>query len=264
MYYQEFAPDPALATYVKYFWVLEDLSGGNLTKNFKIIPDGIPALIFQDNGNLFFEKNGRVMPDLYIYGQFKKHTEIKVQGNFRTIGVYLEPYALKSLFHMDAYEISDQNIPLEDIFPESILDQLLKADTLGEKIGIISNFIRYRIVNIKYQNDKAGYAASLLREGKSLVEVQDSTNLTERSLERLMNHYIGLTPKVYARIARFQSALAAMRNGNYNKISTIIHKCGYFDQSHFIREFNSFTGVTPKSYSRCTKEILTNFPEWNK
>ncbi|KKX50116.1 DUF6597 domain-containing transcriptional factor [Sphingobacterium sp. IITKGP-BTPF85] len=111
MHYQEFLPETSLQDYIRYFWVLEDDTDNFSVKSFKIIPDGIPTLIFQEKPNLFFDMDAQAAPQLYIQGQSTKFTEHRVMGNFRIIGVYLQPTALKTIFNIDAFEFNDQKFP---------------------------------------------------------------------------------------------------------------------------------------------------------
>jgi len=69
----------------------------------------------------------------------------------------------------------------------------------------------------------------------------------------LFVQYTGLTPKLYSQINRFQNSLQLVREGN-SSLTSIAYECGYADQSHFIREFKSFTGLTPSGYD------IDNFP----
>jgi AraC-like DNA-binding protein len=64
----------------------------------------------------------------------------------------------------------------------------------------------------------------------------------------LFLRYTGLTPKLYTKINRFQNSLQLVGRKDAT-LTSIAYDCGYFDQSHFIREFKSFTGITPSVYS---------------
>jgi AraC-like DNA-binding protein len=264
MYYQEFLPIKALQRYIQYFWVLEDRADNSSNKSFRIIPDGVPALIFQEEPYLFYDKKGSALPQLYIYGQSTKYAEHSVSGYFRVIGVYLEPTALKTIFNIDAFEFSHQNIPLADIISAPILEQLINTTSISEKIGIISTFFLKQIHKIKTNGEKAEFASILLQKGKSLKEVQVELSLSERSLERLIKQYVGISPKMFSRVMRFQSGLNSLRASDFKNFTALTYENDYFDQSHFIREFKEFTGTNPKSFLLNANEKLVNFPRWKK
>lgn len=71
--------------------------------------------------------------------------------------------------------------------------------------------------------------------------------ITTRYLHKLVYEYTGLSPKSINKINRFQLSLKLITK-NEEPLTSIAYDCGYFDQSHFIRDFKSFTGVTPSDY----------------
>ena len=263
MAYQEFLPIKALQDYIQYFWVLEDHTANAEKTFFRVIPDGVPALIYQEGPSLFYDNKGLALPKLYVYGQSSQYIENSVSGYFRIIGVYLQPTALKAIFNMDAFELSNQNIPLEYLVSEKILEQLLNVESIGEKIGLISDFFLNRIQGSEINLKKAEFACVLLQKGTPLKDIQNEMALSERSLERLIKQYVGMSPKMFSRIMRFQSGLDILRKSKLDSLTTITYENGYFDQSHYIREFKEFTGTTPKAFLHHTDETLINFPKWN-
>ncbi|MCM1354865.1 MAG: helix-turn-helix domain-containing protein [Staphylococcus sp.] len=80
-------------------------------------------------------------------------------------------------------------------------------------------------------------------------ELSSIVCLSKKQVERLFNSFVGINPKEYARIVRFQKALAQMQYQSSEDLnqSQIAYASGYADQSHFIREFKKFSGHTPKS-----------------
>lgn len=260
MYYQKIIPIKPLQDYIRYFWILEDFGD----KTFKIIPDGLSGLIFQEEANLFLDKEQQVLPQLFLYGQTTYHSEQKAIGNFRNIGVYLQPTALKSIFNIDACDLTNQHISIDCLTTEPILEQLVNANSVHDKIEIISRFFLKRIQQVEHHSKKADFATTLLQKGNSLKDIQAEMNLSERSLERLLKQYVGISPKAYSRIIRFQSALHILRQNDFSNLTDLAYQNDYFDQSHYIREFKAFTGTNPKQFIRQTNEQVENFPEWKK
>ncbi|AJA70119.1 AraC family transcriptional regulator [Myroides odoratimimus] len=260
MHYREILPILPLRDYVRYFWVLENSNDKAEKQTFKILPDGIPTLIYQDRPNLFLDQYHQVAPQLYVYGQFSQFTDQSVEGSFRIIGAYLEPTALKALFKYDAIEFSNKNIALEDIVPNTLLEQLVHTDTIEEKIGLLSSFLLEQIQYNRFENKKIDYISLLLQKGKSLKEIQDEINISEKTLERLVKQYIGMSPKLFSRIMRFQSSLDLLRESKFKNLTTLSYQSDYYDQSHYIREFKEFTGVSPKEFIKSSDEQLINFP----
>jgi len=74
--------------------------------------------------------------------------------------------------------------------------------------------------------------------------------------------YIGITPVLFARICRFQTALTLLRQGRFHSLTDIAYTLDYYDQTHFIHDFKLFSGASPRIYLRKTIEHMPGFPEW--
>lgn len=262
MNYQQILPTEPLRKYVRYFWTLEDDSIDFSCKTFKIMSDGLPGLIFQENPAAFFDENDRPLPQAFLYGQTTRYTEHKAKQPFRNIGVYFQPTALKSIFGIDANELTNQHIDINELIRTNITDQLLNTTTAEQRIKLLSSFLLQQADQRKAENEKVNFATDQLQKGVSLPTIQNELNLSERSLERYFKQYIGISPKLYARINRFQSALENIRQSQFNKLTNIAYQNDYFDQSHFIREFKEFAGTSPKHFKLKANEQVANFPEW--
>jgi len=264
MRYQEILPAPALQEYIRYFWILECDDKQEGLRQFKILPDGIPALIYQDLPNFFRDAQQQMPPQLYVYGPFTTYTDQWIEGAFRIIGVYLEPTALKALFKLDASELLNQTIAIDDLVNTSLLNRLQQAQSTEEKVELLAAFIQQQIHIVDYENKQAKFASIVLQRGQSLGEIQSQMNISERTLERLVKQHVGMSPKVFSRIMRFQTSLERLKTSNFDRLTTLVYDQDYFDQSHFIREFKTFTGHNPTQFLRYSKEDLANFPEWKK
>lgn len=262
MNYQQILPTEPLRKYVRYFWTLENDSSDFSQKTFKIMSDGLPGLIFQENPKAFFDENDRPLPQAFLYGQTTKHTKHTAKEHFRNIGVYFQPTALKSIFGIDANELTNQHIDINELIKTDIADQLSNIATSDQCIKLLSSFLTQQADQRKTESEKMNFATAQLQKGVSLPTIQNELNLSERSLERHFKQHIGISPKLYARINRFQSALENIRQTQFNKLTNIAYQNDYFDQSHFIREFKEFAGTSPKHFKLKANEQVANFPEW--
>jgi AraC-like DNA-binding protein len=224
--------------------------------------DGLPGMIFQESKKSFLNKGDQELPQLFLYGQTTRYTENKAVKKFRNIGIYFQPNALKSIFGIDADELTNQHIDIKDLIKTNITDQLIDITTAEQRIELLSSFLIQQAERQKTENQKVNFATAQLQKGVNLQAICKELNLSERSLERYFKQHIGVSPKLYARINRFQSAMENIRQTQFDKLTNIAYQNDYFDQSHFIREFKEFAGTSPKHYIRKANEQVANFPEW--
>lgn len=144
--------------------------------------------------------------------------------------------------------------------------QLLETSELRERIELVEGYLLNRL----QVAEKHAVRISMI--GQIAQELQQDTlpenikalalkyRVTPRYLQKLFLQYTGITPKFYHKINRFQLSLKLITKKE-SSLTSIAYDCGYFDQSHFIREFKSFTGVTPSDYNAASfpvSNVLSN------
>jgi len=269
MKYHQITPPPQLQPYVRYFAVLEnDDADAASTKTFRIIVDGCPGLIFQEDANSFLDKDKNPLPQLFLHGVTTKHAEKTASGNYRNVGVYFQPNAVKAIFGIDANELTNKYTDLSAITSNSPAEQLLNEPNPLQRLEILSQFITRQILQNKHAASTTSFNAISSIKGSSadttLGQIQHRLNMSERSLERIFKADVGVSPKMFLRINRFQTALNHIRGQAFKSLTKVAYHHDYADQSHYIREFKEFAGVSPKHYLLQANEQAINFPEWKK
>lgn len=269
MKYKQIKPPAYLKDYVRYFWTLESNGIGASPKTFKTIADGCPGLIVQQSENgTFYDQNNKPLPRIFLYGQATKHAQIHALGKFSTIGIYLHPSALKPIFGLKADELTDSCLDLNVMAEKQgvhLSEQLLSASSLADQIKILSSYLLFQIRKNDTPADKPmQHALSQILQSKgnlSLKKLRETLGLSERSFERKFKQCVGIPPKLFSRVCRFQASLDQLRNNHYHKLSDIAFENEYADQSHFIRAFKEFAGFSPYRYRQQSNEVVENFAE---
>lgn len=243
MHYQEIKPSPALQHLVRFFWVLEYNGASDFPVQYKLLAEGFPGLVF------FFRNQYGA-----INGQTTEHRTFSMTGNFKMMGVYLYPYALPLLFKIPSGELTHQHIPLNELnkteFAE-LQEKILETTTDVQGIHILSDYLYEKSIRATGALHKFHQCILHVINQYGNVEVDQlarQTGISNRQLERKFSASVGLSPKVFSRLMRFHTSLRLLKSDTIKSLTDIAYAAGYFDQSHFIREFREFAGLSPGEY----------------
>ncbi len=240
MHYREVKPRVELANLVRYFWVIEHSDTTNSAVPFRLFAESCPGLVF-------FCRSGYAA----VSGVTTTARSFTISGGFKMIGAYLYPYALPLLFRTSAKEFTEKQILLSDLAPraaQELSDQIMNSCDTTEQIKCISDFILGCTPFYLNKNVHAGVHQLMNSQGNcGIDDVASVSNLSLRQLERNFYNEVGVSPKLFSRLIRFQQALRLPVVAD-TSLTDIALQSGYYDQSHFIRDFTSFAGITPKQY----------------
>jgi transcriptional regulator GlxA family with amidase domain len=179
------------------------------------------------------------------------------------VGIKLQPWAIKVLFGCDMSRYTDLVCDVASIGFGQI-DELIEiacSDLVFEtKVKQLEELFTKILKRRSDHNTKGIHATRLIIEKRgaiSISEVAEEAGISERSLERFFQGYIGLSPKFYSRIVRFSNIFKLVKADQF-QWSQIAFLAGYYDQSHFINNFKEFTGEEPGSYG-FSEKTLANF-----
>ena len=181
--------------------------------------------------------------------------------------VSFHPHVLFPIFRFNAGAITDDCLDLGLLPPARGIDlkeQLWNTVSAEKQISVLFDYMEQIIIRNRSTVDAGmAYATSQLLQHNSappLKELQRVLNLSERTFQRKFEQHIGVSPKLFSKISQFQAALSQLRSGRFNKLSDIAYDNGFADQSHFIRNFSKFTGLSPLELKKQTENIHSDFP----
>ncbi len=257
--------DPKLSSIIKCFWQIDSHDDSTIQRE-KIIPDGYPELIFH-YGNVYKTNiNGiwQVQAQDLIAGQITNHFFIENTGISKIFAIKLQPWALSELYNISMHEITNKVINI----PKDVLDTLnpikevaTSTISFNDKVLRIENWLisTNQLVNNELSKEKKALDLIIKNRGRdSLKKIQTLTGVSERKLERYFKLNIGLSPKSFSRIIRFSNIFKLIQEDNIDW-ADIAYLSGFYDQSHFIKNFKEFTGEHPSSYPFFEKNIANFF-----
>lgn len=260
MKYRKVKPPEYLKDIIRYFWVLETNGEASGPRTFRIVADGCPGLIYQ-YGSHRFTYHGQepsTLPSLFLYGQATRHGNLYSTGAIRATGVTFHPHVLKPMFGFDADECTNEVTDLNLIAP-AVSDTLAGADTPKQHVEALSSSITQLIRQRYSENTAIRYSVSTIVTSQGAVplhKLHASLQLSERQFERRFKQHVGISPKLFSRIARFQSALQHIRSKSFQTLTDVTFGRDYADQPHFIREFREFSGFTPGQYHSPDRVVI--------
>lgn len=248
-----YKPCKLLQPYVRYYWVFSS----NQMPNTYTFPIGCPQIIFHKRTPLHIPELGTTQSKLTISGQVNFSSHLQADDDIEMIVVVFHPHTINMFLNAPAYSFYNQEISGYDIEDEQLNElaaQVFECEDNNLCVTLIENWLLDRLSIRSYDTIyrvKRMNAAieQLFTEPQTLVTDLSSTCcLSKKQFEREFNLHIGMNPKEYARIVRFQKALKQMQHqqGKINQ-ADLAYTCGYSDQSHLIREFRKLCGHTPLS-----------------
>jgi AraC-like DNA-binding protein len=270
MDFKKFSPSDSLKQYVRYYYVFRSDSG--IAFGDTVFPCGDMEMIFnlgEGTWESAVENKFLKTPQIELWGQITQPLQVKSSGKHTMFGIRFRTHAAGYFLNDEIGKFNNLVSDAADIIgqPIKVLHaRLLEAKEHSARIELVERFLLKRLsVNQKrsYQIDRvAGILTTInstLREN-NINEIASTHNMTSRNLNKLLTRYTGLSPKLVNKINRFQQSLRLIAK-NDQTLTGIAYDCGYFDQSHFIRDFKSFTGITPSVYLENTFTVNQVFQE---
>ncbi len=253
-------PREELREFIRYYWVLES----NEPFSILTFPIGCPQIIFHRKTPLYIPELDKSQEPFTISGQVNFPSHIQSDGNLEMIVAVFYPHTINLFINTPPssfYNLEISGYDLENKQLNEIASSIFVSIKQSEWINTLENY-PMRILTLSMNNHRTvNYTYPRLNNPDITTNNLGYAILfSKKQFERIFRDYVGMNPKEYARIVRFQRSLWMLQRGDRDFVG-IAAECGYSDQSHFIREFKSMTGLTPKAlltYCKPYSDLFTN------
>lgn len=188
-------------------------------------------------------------------------------GDYRLFSINFQPNGFNKLFGIPQHLFTDNIFSGDEVFDGTMtqfFEQLQEAADI-EKMAYIADIFLIKVLS-KRKNinarDPIAAASGLILNSNGLIHIDKLaafSNMSFRNFERSFKDQVGTSPKLFARIIRFNYALTQKLKRPDINWTTIALECGYFDQMHFIKDFKQFTGIVPNTFITETAFLEAGF-----
>jgi AraC-like DNA-binding protein len=194
----------------------------------------------------------RSAPAVIVGLQTHRRVRLQITGTVESFVIFFQPTALHRMFSLPMHELTNTDHDARDVLGTWVdeLEQRLSESRTFEKRVLIANAFFFRRCSTLPSPDGITAAAMSILYRRGSIQVPalaQRASMSTRQFERRFTREIGLTPKLYARIARFESALESKALSTADSWTNVANRLGYFDQIHMIKDFKEFSGEIPTS-----------------
>jgi AraC-like DNA-binding protein len=256
MLYKTLPPPAHLEPFVDCIWILVGAKDDGDPEPQIVVPDGKTELIVHF-GDAFLKLEGRSyerQARVLMSGQLTKRIMLKPTGEIGVVSIRFKAAGAARFFDVAYDEIVDRVVDFaefEPAFSVAIHDRIARAGSSDDRLAAMIAVLEERLTQESKEDVFVRQACQYIVTSEGQYSVQDLVKLigfSERQLQRKFKRQVGITPKILSRIMRFQKFLAMTKEANKPTLADAAAACGYFDQSHFIRDFTTFSGMSPMKY----------------
>lgn len=232
----------------------------------RVVPTGHVFVIFELDGmvrNTF--DNATLKPNAsfqqaWVSGMHRNYISISAHPDSEMFVIQFKAYGACPFLHRPMAELAERVVPATEL-PGARLQEmrqgLFAAASSVDKFQITEDWLEQQFRADLVPPGAIVAVVEQLQEqpAAKLNDIIDGFDGSQKHLITQFKKFIGLTPKQYQRVLRFNDVFQQMQSDQFLSWSDIAHRCGYSDQSHFIREFKHFSGFNPASF------LKNDFPE---
>lgn len=192
--------------------------------------------------------------DIHALGPRHKVHRKLIRGGQSTIFARLPLGTYQAVLGKPASELAGRIVALEDLWDaaatQRLEEQLAAAKDAGAAVVTLKAAIAERLEPGSRFDTNTRLARSAARRLRScnVASVAEALGVSDRHLRRVFHEAVGLSPKVFSKLIRFERAVEAARDGTDSSWCDIAVAAGYYDQAHLIADFRSIAGTTPREF----------------
>ena len=265
--YREVAPHPKLREHIKCLWMLDRDYGNSLHDHEQLWADAHTELIFTSGQRYLRKVRGRAvaLPASFVVGPFQNELQLFCKGRIRLVAARFWPWGFHSLSRVPMADLKNTvrscRLALGNA-SESVARSVAEGHSLDASLAKLEQALLELFASAQERKLLSRPIAIDILEERGVTrigEVLQKHPIPARRLQRVFLEEIGVTPKVFSRIVRFNHAKSIIERNPEVDLLKLAYECGYSDQPHFTRNFREMFGITPADFKGRMQEAFRRF-----
>ncbi len=251
--YQEYSPDMRLSHLIETYWTFDGII--TTPHSHSVLPDGCVDIIFDFGGNDGTGALNTGQPELV--GTMTSALEVSYKaGRIQMMGIRFAPAGITAFTKMPVFEFTNQNISLplsETIFDKSFYERLPDMNSMRERINYLNQYFLTTLHKLYIPNKQIEYAVAMIQRNNgqlSVRQIAEEVYLCERHFERKFKSAVGLSPKTFSNVMRFNYTRQYIKSHKEESLFSTSIACGYHDLAHMNKDFQRFSNSAPSELTR--------------
>lgn len=249
-------PIEILKKYIKNYYIVEINELIDFAPRERVYPNGNVTFVFHYGSPSKFKKKNSseyIESNLVICGQQTNYYDLSLSGRTRMILIIFKPHGVKPFFKLPINELLNENLSIKDLIKNEaseLEDKLFNSKNNKQRIIHLEEFLLKRLILDK-DFERIEHAIKIIENSKGQIKTQvlaQEVCLGIKQFERIFSKHIGLNPKKFTSIVRFQNVIRMKMNDKNANMYQLAFDNGYYDQSHFIHDFKNLTGLSPRDF----------------
>lgn len=262
-------PSPELKPYITKIWVFEN-NTGLVNHGTLIVPNARPKIIIPYTNALTTTDREKTATcregDICFIGIRDEPVTLgTAEGATGSIGIELTTAGAYRFLNSPMYEITNTLFSFSELYGKEgreLVQKMVNECNPKLKIKLIQDFLLAQLKEENKYSSIIDYSVQFIASSHGLASIKQlerKTGYTKRYIDLLFKDHLGISPKTYATIVRFQHFYKNLANAEAFKSDRHSFLELYYDQSHFIKEFKRYTGITPMQYSNMNNDFGVHF-----
>lgn len=264
--FQLLPPRPDLRPYVQSYWLMRrDRSLSAYHEEFMHARGNFGLVLNLADG---VRLDNQPLDELvFLDGANSQSRKMGFDGQVHLLGIQFRIGSAYPVLEIPLGELNNQTSLLSLLGEDHLLplyDRAQAARTPRDQITAIEDWLIRRLSAGRKPDALVWASLRLIEQGRGMVSIERLAShlaISQRQLERLYHTQVGLSPKQYAGLLRVDAARQALKRGVRTSLTDLGLQLGFYDQSHFIREFKAVIGMTPSAYLGRSQAILNQLPD---